>query len=310
MPLDPAYRVMLDQWAAAAAGAPKLTEVPPAVGRAMFRAMIGSIEEPRVAREDRRIPGPGGDIPIRIYRPRAASGVLPIIVNFHGGGWVIGDLDTGDAPCIEMCLRVNAAVVSVDYRLAPEHRFPAAVDDAYAATLWATENAASFGGDRGRIAVAGDSAGGNLATVVAILGRDRRSLALRFQLLAYPVTDARFDTSSYLENADGYLLTRETMQWFWDQYAPSMADRQNPFASPLLTKDLRGLPPAFVMTAEFDPLRDEGEAYARRLREAGVSVELYRGAGMIHGFFSDARKIPAALPATEQACAALCRAFA
>jgi acetyl esterase len=308
MPVDPGYQALLAQMAAA--NLPKLSEIPVPQGRAFFSQMIGKVDEPRVTRTDRKIPGPASEIPIRVYRPVSATGVLPLVVNYHGGGWVIGDLDTGDSACVEMCLRANAVVVSVDYRLAPEHRFPAAVDDSYAATLWAVRNAASLGADPERVAVAGDSAGGNLAAVVAMLLRDRGGPRLRFQLLIYPVADANFNTPSYQQNASGYMLEKSTMEWFWDQYAPNVADRKNSLASPILASNLSNLPPALVMTAEFDPLRDEGEAYAEKLRKAGVKCETYRGAGLIHGFFSDARTVPASVPAIEKGCAALRDALA
>ncbi len=308
MPLDPVYKAMLDQMAAA--GGPAMTDVPVADFRAMYRGMQPLAPQLQVGRvEDRRIPGPGGDIPLRIYVPDG-SGPFAVMMNFHGGGWVIGDNDTADAQCREMCRRAGVAVVSVDYRLAPEHRYPAAADDCYAATVWAAANAGSFNADGSRIAVGGDSAGGNLAAVVAQMARDRKAPAIRFQLLLYPVTNARFDTGSYIDNGAGYFLTRDTMLWFWDQYAPDELQRMQPYASPLQASDLSGLPPALIMTAEYDPLRDEGEDYAARLIKAGVPTQCIRQMGLIHGFFAQSQTVPAALPPMVQACAALKLALA
>ncbi len=307
MPLDPTFQAFLEQ--AAAAGGPQLTDLPPAGAREMYRAMqppapqipVGSVS-------DRSIDGPGGPIGLRIYTP-AGDGPHPVFVNFHGGGWVIGDLDTADAQCRSVCAGANCVVVSVDYRLAPEHRFPAAVDDCLAATRWVADNAAAINVDAGRMAVGGDSAGGNLAAVVAQQARDTGP-AVCFQLLVYPVTGASFDTDSYRDNAEGYLLTRAAMEWFWNHYAPDVSQRNDPRAAPLLAEDLSNLPPAFVMTAEYDPLRDEGEAYAEALRAAGNEVTARRYDGMIHGFFAMAHMIPSARPGMDDACAALRKAFA
>jgi acetyl esterase len=222
---------------------------------------------------------------VRIYKPEGRP-PLPALVYFHGGGWVIGSLETHDGACRELANRIGCAVVSVDYRLAPESRYPAAAEDCYAATQWVAENAKALGVDAKRIAIGGDSAGGNLAAVVALMARDRGGPALRHQLLIYPVTDADFERASYRENAEGYLLTTKAMAWFWGHYVPELAQRQDGYAAPLRAKDLAGLPPAFVLTAEFDPLRDEGEAYAKRLAQAGVPTRLQRYDGAIHGFFA------------------------
>jgi acetyl esterase len=202
------------------------------------------------------------------------------------------------------------ALVAMEYRLAPEHKFPAAPEDCYAATCWVAANAEAIGGDPRRIAIGGDSAGGNLTAVVAQMARDRGGPALAYQLLVYPVTNYGYDKASYEENADGYLLTRDAMVWFWNHYLRSAADGNNPLASPLRANDLRGLPPAMVLTAEFDPLRDEGEAYALRLQEAGVPVTLKRYAGTIHGFFSLGAVLDQGKQAMADAAAALRTIFA
>jgi acetyl esterase len=246
-----------------------------------FADLQGEPEE--IATEDRTIPGPAGDIPVRIYTS-AGEGPKPVIVYFHGGGWVIGNLDTVDKPVRGIANRTGAVVVSVDYRLAPEQVYPAAFDDSYAATVWVAEHAAELGGDPARVAVAGDSAGGTLAATVALAARDRNGPRLVAQLLIYPVTNFDFTTASYEENADGYLLTRGTMQWFWAHYLGAQDLGKDPYACPARADDLVGLPPAFVATAEFDPLRDEGEAYAANLRAAGVAVTAKRYDGMLHGF--------------------------
>ncbi|MYD97549.1 MAG: alpha/beta hydrolase [Gammaproteobacteria bacterium] len=305
MPLHPEYQTMLAQLAEMEG--PDLIDLPVATGREMFRAMqpqAFDVEVGAVSDVD------AGGVPARIYRPEG-EGPFPVVIMFHGGGWVIGDLDTADRQSREVCRGTGALVVSVDYRLAPEHRFPAAADDCYAATRWAAEHAPDHEGDASRLAVAGDSAGGNLAAVVAQMARDRGGPRLVFQLLVYPVTDG-VDPGwpSYRDNGDGYLLTTAAMGWFWNHYAPSAADRHNPYASPLQAESLAGLPPALVMTAEFDPLRDEGEAYARALRAAGVDAELVRCDGFIHGFFSHTGTIPATRKAMAKACNALSAAFA
>jgi acetyl esterase len=302
MPLDPTTEALLAQMAEAEA--PAMTEVPPPAAREMYRAMQPPAPEIEVgAVEDRSVPGPDGDVPIRVYRP-AGDGPFGLHVFFHGGGWVIGDLDTHDADCRELCVGAGVVVVAVDYRLAPEHPFPAAPEDCYAATVWAAEHAGELGARPGPISVGGDSAGGNLAAVVSLLARDRGGPEIALQLLVYPVTDAAMDTASFTENGDGYMLTAEGMHWFWDHYC-TVADRTDPRASPMRAPDLSGLPRALVMTAEYDPLRDEGEAFARRLQEAGVTAEVQRYDGLIHGFFSMGRMIPAARPGIEAACAAL-----
>ena len=285
MPLDPQAQAFLEQLAAA--GAPPLHELSVEEARQVIVQLFGTQGDPEPvgAVQERIIPGAAGEMPARIYTP-SGHGPFPVLVYFHGGGWVIGNLEAYDATCRALTNAAGCMVVAMEYRLAPEHQFPAAPEDCYAATQWVAANAAAIGGDPARLAIGGDSAGGNLTAVVAHMVRDRGGPALRYQLLVYPVTDYHFDTASYRENAEGYLLTRDAMVWFWNHYLRSAADGTNPLASPLRAANLHGLPPAMVLTAEFDPLRDEGEAYAARLQEAGVPVTLKRYEGMIHGFFS------------------------
>jgi len=234
--------------------------------------------------KDLEVPGPAGPIPVRVYRPSERAD-LPVLVYLHGGGWAICSLETHDVTCRQLANGADCVVVSVGYRLAPEHPFPAAPEDCYAALGWTARHAASLGADPQRLAIGGDSAGGNLSAVVSLMARDRSGPRLCHQLLVYPVTDHAFDTDSYRENAEGPLLTRETMKGFWGHYLAREEDGRHPYASPLRAEDVSGLPPAHVITAEYDPLRDEGEAYARRLAAAGVPVVQRRYDGMIHGFF-------------------------
>jgi acetyl esterase len=294
----------------AAMGGPPLETLPVDVVRGIFLEMVKTPGEPEaVGRvEDRQVPGATGKILARIYTP-AGRVPFPVLVYFHGGGWVTGNLESHDGTCRALTNAAGCIVIAIDYRLAPEHKFPAAPEDCYAAVRWVAANAASFGGDPKRIAVAGDSAGGNLSTVVAMMARDRGGPALVYQLLIYPVTDHSYDTASYRENGDEYLLTRSMMDWFWNHYLNDPADSANALVSPLRASNLRGLPPAMVMTAEFDPLRDEGEAYAARLREAGVPVTLKRYDGMIHGFFSMPAVFDDGKQAIQDASAALRAAF-
>ena len=285
MPLHPKCKEFLDQLAAA--GMPALGTLPVAETREAFKgvAAFGGPPESLARVEERSIPGPGGKILLRIYTPEG-RGALPVVVYFHGGGWVIGTFETHDGVCRHLAKQSQAVVVSVDYRLAPEHKFPAAAEDCYAATCWVADNAAALGADAKRLVVGGDSAGGNLAAVVSLMARDRGKPKIAFQMLIYPVTNHAYDTPSYRDNADGYLLTRDAMVWFWNHYLSGESDGANPYASPLRAASLAGLPPAMVVTAELDPLRDEGEAYAEKLRQAGVPVKLKRYDGLIHGFFS------------------------
>jgi acetyl esterase len=308
MPLDPQARAFLRQLAAD--GMAPLSTLPVAEARAFMEAMrpLHGPSTPLPVVRDVRIDAAWGQIPARLYRAR--EGLAPLLVYFHGGGWVIGSLDTHDDVCRDLAAKADCAVLSVDYRLAPEHRFPAAADDCFAATSGAHAQAAGLGVDPDRLAVGGDSAGGNLAAVVSLMARDRGGPPLRFQLLVYPVTCGRMDTASHRENADGYLLTHDAMVWFWNHYVPRAADREQPYAAPLRAPDLTGLPPALVLTAEFDPLRDEGEAYAERLRAAGVPTALCRYDGQIHGFLTMSALIDRARTALDETAAALRAALA
>ena len=304
MPLDPLAQAWLDEQAAR--GLPPTHLSTPEAVRA---SRIPTPPGPEVHRvTDMQLAGPDGPVPVRIYWPSEAP-VLPILVWYHGGGWVVGTLDLADSTARRLCTLAECIVISVDYRLAPEHPYPAGRDDAYAAVVWAYQNARRFGGDASRIAVGGDSAGGNLAAVVAQMVRDRAGFPLRSQVLIYPVTDASMDTASFRENL-GYGLTPDSMAWYWNHYAPQGVDRAEPYLSPLRAPSLQGLPPAYVATAEFDPLRDEGNAYADALRAAGVPVASECFAGQIHTFFVNAHYFPAGMRAVETAAAHLRSAFA
>lgn len=290
---------------------PPFHRLTPKQARAIAAADTKLLEPPEPVRriENHRIEGHGGTVPVRVYVPKGTE-PLPVFVYYHGGGWVLGDVDTHEALCTAIANAAGCIVVSVDYRLAPEHKFPAAVDDAYAAARWVAENAGSIGGDPERLAVGGDSAGGNLAAVVALMARDRGVFQPVLQVLIYPVTDHNFHTPSYVENAEGYLLTREDMRWFWGHYLAHDEDGDHPYASPLRAKSFSGLAPALVITAEYDPLRDEGEAYAARLRSAGVPVTLSRYDGMIHAFIRLTHRFDKARMAIGEVAEALKRAFA
>ena len=255
------------------------------------------------------VPGPAGPIPVRIYVP-AGPAPKPALVYFHGGGWARGNLDTHDILCRALANGGGCVVVSVDYRMAPEHTFPAAIDDSVAATRWVAEHAEQIGVDPTRLAVGGDSAGGNLAAAVALVLRDEGGPALVHQLLIYPVTDYNLDTRSYLDNAEGYNLTREAMRFYWRLYLRDESDAEDQRASPLRARHFANLPPAFVLTAEYDPLRDEGRAYAERLRDAGTPTVYRDYSGMIHGFVTSAGVIDQGKQAIRDASAALREAFA
>jgi acetyl esterase len=299
MPLHAKSKEFLDQFTAS--GMPALGSLPVRETRKRLRALPPSGARRGAAQvESRRIPGPAGEIPVRIYTPQEAA--LSRARLLHGGGWVIGSLDT---------TTVSAATSPSGGRsgrfrglsFGAGAQFPAAPEDCYAATLWVAENAAAIGVDARRLTIGGDSAGGNLAAAVSLMARDRKKPAIAFQMLIYPVTDHSYETGSYRDNADGYLLTKDSMVWFWDHYLRTAGDGAEPYASPLRAQDLKGLPPAMVVTTEFDPLRDEGEAYANRLKQAGVPVKLKRYDGLIHGFFMMTGFFPQALQAVDEAAA-------
>jgi acetyl esterase len=283
MPLHPQVKAFLDMLAAA--GGPPLEQLPLEEARRVPGLLIelGGPEEAVAQVDTRVIDVPGQPVPVRVYRPTLAQD-LPALVFFHGGGFVVCDLDSHDRLCRNLANASGAVVVSVDYRLAPEHKFPAAADDAYGATRYVAEHPSEFGIDPNRIAVGGDSAGGNLAAVVSLMARDRGGPSIRFQLLIYPWVDVGDTSQSMREFSEDYFLTRGSMDWFRESYVRGAEDYREPYAFPMRAPDLSRLPPAMVITAEFDPLRDQGEAYARRLQEAGVPVQLKRYDGMIHVF--------------------------
>lgn len=280
MPVDPVIQGFIDQMAAG--GGSPMSALSPTEARMQYEltAALGGPPAELAAAEDRTIPGPAGELPIRIYRPVGET-PMPVCVHFHGGGFTIGSIASHDPVCRQLAAQSGAFVVSVEYRLAPEHPFPAAVDDAYAATCWVAEHAGEFGGDGARLAVAGDSAGGTLAAVTCIKARDLGGPPIAFQLLVYPAADLSASHPSITRNGEGLLLTADTMRWFMEQYKPDLA---SPYASPILA-DAAGLPPAMVITAEYDPLVDEGDAYAAHLRDAGVPVTHLRRDGMTHVFW-------------------------
>jgi acetyl esterase len=303
VPVDPSIAAVLALLESS--GLPPMYEGSPEEGRAAFLALTAGARTPEqivpvAAAEDRTVPGAGGELRARVYRPDG-EGPFPTVVFFHGGGWVIGDLETHDNQARSVCRHGRSVVVSVDYRLAPEHPFPAAAEDAVAAARWAAAHLAELGGDA-RLAVAGDSAGGNLAAVVAQqLHADGTPVTAQF--LIYPAVDSAGEYPSRVENAKGYFLEQPTMDWFYGHYAGGWDDPADPRLSPLRAADLSGLAPALVVTAEFDPLRDEGEAYAEALRAAGVPVQQQRYDGMIHGFFDMGPISPAAQAAIDESCA-------
>ena len=302
MPLDPQAQAILD-----AGGVPVVHELSPEEARIACEAIVDALGEPPPLPgvEDRSIPAPHGDIAVRVYTPEGSE-PFPALVYFHGGGWVVGSIAQLDITCRHLAIYSGCKILSVDYRLAPEHKYPAAPEDCYAATKWIAEHAVEFGIDAGRLAVGGDSAGGNLAAVVALMARDRGGPPLAFQLLVYPVTDMDFETQSYREyGGTGEVLPRATMEYFWGHYLNDPSEASEPYASPLRAPDLAGLPPALVITAEVDVLRDEGEAYARRLQDAGVPTTLSRYDGMFHAFFQLPSLLDKGMDAVREAGAAL-----
>lgn len=290
------------------AGGKPFEEMTPEEAREMFTTGFAAPGTGLTALEDISIPGPACPLALRIHRPPAA-GPLPVLVFFHGGGWVVGDFSTHDFACQELARLTPCIVVSVDYRLSPEARFPGPVDDCYAATEWASKNAAVLGSKPGPVAVGGDSAGGHLAAAVALRARDK-GLPLALQLLIYPVTDAGCDTPSYTEFGDGFVLTKPAMLWFWEHFLGPDGDPSHPEASPLRASDLAGVAPAYVLTAECDVLRDEGEAYAGRLSAAGIATDLHRFPGQLHGFATIVGAFDATAVSHELLTAALRSAFA
>ncbi|KUI04022.1 alpha/beta hydrolase [Mycobacterium sp. IS-3022] len=283
MSLDPQIAPLIE---ALDSGFPPVHTMTGVEARAAIRSRFVAPAEPEpvAAVEDLEIPGSDGPIAVRVYRP-SSDEPLPVVVYAHGGGFVFCDLDSHDGLCRNLANLVPAVVVSVDYRLAPEHRWPAAAEDLYAATRWVADNPTEIGADASRIVVGGDSAGGNLAAVTALIARDRGGPALAGQLLLYPVIAADFDTESYRLYGKGFYNPQPALQWYWDQYVPSHADRSHPYASPLHA-DLAGLPPAVVVIAGHDPLRDEGVAYADALRAAGVRTVRCDFDGGVHGFMT------------------------
>lgn len=284
MSLDPQMAAILGSLTSQ--GSPDWTVMTADMLRAASKMPPPEFPQPVGSVEDRMISGAGGELAVRIYHPTAATGALPVLVYFHGGGFVIGDLDSHDNLCRAFCEALPAIVVSVDYRLAPENRFPAAVEDAFYAVCWAAEQAVSLGGDPARLIVGGDSAGGNLAAVVCQLAQREGGPAIAHQMLLYPVCDADLQRESYQRLGCGYFLETEMMRWFWDLYLPDTAQRLDPRASPLRADSLRGLPSATVVTGDCDPLVEEGNLYAQRLQQDGVSVLHREYPGVIHGFMS------------------------
>jgi acetyl esterase len=301
MPLDPACQHVLD--ILESSGAPPLDQLPVPDARVAYDQLAGLAGEPVAVARTEDVSADG--VPVRLYWPEG-DGPHPVLIWLHGGGWVLGSPAGYDTVARDLCAGAGCLVVSVDYRLAPEHPFPAAVDDARTAASWVLATIESLGGDPNRLAVAGDSAGGTLAAVLA----NELGDALRIQVLIYPATDLTMSHPSVTENGEGYLLTRDAMAWFTDHYIGAQ-DRHNPTASPLYAAEdiLAGAPPALIITAEFDPLRDEGEAYAARLAAAGVAVEHTRVDGMIHAFYAMRGMVPAAGAAKDQVCAALTSAW-
>ncbi len=312
MPLDPQIEFVIGL--VKKANAPEFWQLTPDQAREQYLLRVArlAVKEPIFRTEDRRIPGPGSHIPIRIYTPREfkPGEKLAVLLWFHGGGFVIGSLDTHDSVCRMLANQSDCIVVSADYRLAPEYKFPAAVEDCEAALKWVALHAVEFGADPQAIAVGGDSAGANLATVVAILARDAGHPKLAFQLLIYPCAAPEPETPSHHKFAEGYVLSRNTVTWFFKHYQRNRADSNDFRFAPLVADDLANLPPALVLVAGYDPLRDEGVDYAKRLIEAGNRVRLVNYEGMIHGFFLMGGAVDAAKRAVAESAQALREAFA
>lgn len=307
MPLDSAVEYLLTEFKNN--NAPEFQDLGVDGARSFYRAMNTEVSEAELDDVyNLTVPVKNAEVSIRVYQPKSSE-PCPVVMYFHGGGWVIGDLNTHDSLCRELAYRTKAIVVAVDYRLAPEHPYPVATEDCYAATLFVAENASKWGGDASRLALAGDSAGGNLVAVVSQMIRDLGGPSICFQLLFYPVTDGSCERDSHHENGEGYLLTTRTMRWFWDQYCP-VEKRHEVRASPLLAQSLAGLPPTLVITAEFDILRDEGKAYGKALEDAGVKVESRCYDGVIHGFVHMYGLLPRGEEALQYAVKSLQKALA
>ena len=311
MALDPQIEVILGL--AKKANLPEVWQLTPDQGREQYLTRVNKLKfsEPIFHAEDRRIAGPGSHIALRIYTPRElkTGEKLPVLMWFHGGGFVIGSLETHDSVCRMLANRADCIVVSVDYRLAPEAKFPAAVEDCEAALKWVALHAVEFGGDSNCIAVGGDSAGANLATVIAILARDAAHPKLAFQLLLYPCVAPEPETASHHKFKEGYVLSRNSITWFYKQYLRSGKDVNDFRFAPLVHDDLAGLPPSLIIVAGYDPLRDEGIEYARKLIEAGNRVQLSNYEGMVHGFYLMGGVVDAARRAVDESAQAMCEAF-
>ncbi|MDI1286498.1 MAG: alpha/beta hydrolase [Reyranella sp.] len=314
MTLDVEARFLLDLMdAATKGGRPKLETLPHAVGRAAVDKMSedGEADPPEVAEVAHGgLAGPASEIGFRRYRPLGVpAGLLPTLIYYHGGGFVIGNLETHDSTCRRLANKSRCQVIAIDYRLSPEHPFPAPIDDGVAAFRHIRDNAELFGADATRIAVGGDSAGGQISAVVCQICRDAGEQGPAFQMLIYPATDSSQESSSRKSFAEGYFLSGPLMAWFWDAYVPDDQDLADLRLSPLLAKDFSGLPPAFVLTAGYDPLRDEGRAYADRLIDAGVKTTYVNYPGTIHGFFSMTRFLKQGLKANDEAAGVMAAFF-
>ena len=310
MTVNPALVPVLEAFAAFANT--DWSQMPVDIARTMMDAPLAEGEPLAMARvENLTLDLPGRNIGARFYVPENADNTPPVVMYFHGGGWVLGSLDTHDGTCRELARASGAAILSVDYRLAPEARYPAAAEDCYDACIWAEANADQLGIDASRMAVAGDSAGGNLAAAVSLMARDRGGPTLRHQMLIYPVTDTNFETNSYASNGGGeYFLSTGSMKWFWGHYLGETNPVDASLARVLHIEDLTGLPPATVITAQYDPLKDEGDAYAKRLAEAGIATDHQVADGMIHGFFGMTPAVPDAMKWVNHAGANLRKALA
>jgi acetyl esterase len=312
MPLDPDTQIVIDM--IRMAGRPPFEKLTPPEAREAYSASRKVLQPPRedvAETRDLSIPGPLGDIPLRLYRPQhtEAADRLPALVYYHGGGWLLGDLESHDGVCRRFANAARCRVVSVDYRMAPEHKFPAAVDDCAVATRWVADQADTLGVDPARVAVGGDSAGGNLAAVMALMARDGALPPLAYQLLIYPATDMMMTTVSSQAFGPGIPLTSATMKWFIDHYMRGVDDQRDWRASPLRAADLSGTAPALVLTCAYDPLCDEGIAYARRLEREGVRTTHLHFSDQTHGFMSMGRIVRAADVAIDMMAAALRKAL-